>query len=158
MKLTVLEFAGSPDDSSTRPGPSWRCSRFGDEAARVTTRDAGSEIDPDADDAAAQIAGAEAAAIPAPPGPDVVPDVAIEGQATVRMQLSKNLAADLSSSSWLRRRRGRRSSCRHQGQGIEARCSARLRPLPPGAKVLPPAGRIRPRVASQKLGQAAARL
>lgn len=57
--------------------------------------DSDSGFDPDADDAAAELADAEAASTPAPSGPGTVPGVPVDGQAGVQDQLAENPAADL---------------------------------------------------------------
>lgn len=96
MKLTVLQFDGTPAEFNANPAIADLFSRISDEAMGVvTTHDTAAEIDPDADDAAAADADAEAVATPASVGPGAVPGVAPDGQVAVREQLAKNPAADL---------------------------------------------------------------
>lgn len=91
MKVTVFEFEGTPEELKDSPVLSALFERLSERAVQATSFD----IDPDADDAAAEAADAEAAVAPAPDGPDTIPGVPLEGQAEVAAQLDKNAADDL---------------------------------------------------------------
>ena len=91
MKVTVFEFDGSPEELKESPVLSALLERLSEQAVRA----AGVDIDPDADDAAAKAADAEAATTPAPAGPHTIPGVPLDGQSEVEAQLDKNAAAAL---------------------------------------------------------------
>lgn len=95
MKLTVLEFDGTPAEFNANPAIAALFTRLSDTAVQVVTYPSPAGIDPDADDATAEAVDAEAAAAAPPTGPGAVPGVAGDGQAAVREQLAKNAAADL---------------------------------------------------------------
>src|SRR3954447_4626869 len=91
MKFTWIELEGTPDELKQLPVGNALFDRLSDRAARVPD----SDFDPDADDAAAEMADAEASAGPAPSGPGTIAGVAADGQAAVRAQLDENPASDL---------------------------------------------------------------
>ncbi len=91
MKVTVFEFEGDPAELKDSPVLSALFDRLSKRAVQATSFD----IDPDADDAAAEATDAEAAIAPAPDGPDTIPGVPLDGQAEVQAQLDKNPASDL---------------------------------------------------------------
>lgn len=91
MKVTVCEFDGTPEEFQNSPVLAALFERLGERAVRAVSLD----MDPDADDAAAEAADAEAAVTSAPDGPDAIPGVPLDGQVEVGVQLDKNAAADL---------------------------------------------------------------
>lgn len=91
MKVTVCEFDGTPEEFRDSPVLVALFERLGERAVRTVSLD----MDPDADDAAAEAADAESAVTPAPEGPDAIPGVPLDGQVEVGVQLDKNAAADL---------------------------------------------------------------
>lgn len=91
MKVTAFEFEGTPEELKDSPVLTALFERLGEHAVQASSFD----IDPDADDAAAEAADAEAAVAPAPDGPDTVPGVPLDGQAEVKAQLDKNANRDL---------------------------------------------------------------
>ena len=91
MKFTWIELEGTPDELKQFRVTGALFDRLSDRAVRVPD----SDFDPDADDAAAEMADAEASADAAPSGPGTIPGVPADGQAAVRAQLDENRASDL---------------------------------------------------------------